>query len=66
MSIDLDINWAQVGRAADEMVSNFGEDALAEAEKRAKSMRSAGRYTAAVTWESICQLIKDRTPLNVI
>lgn len=65
MEIDLDINWGQISRAADGMVNNFGEDALSEAKRRAHTMRSAGRYTAAVAWESICQLIEDRTPPNV-
>jgi predicted DNA-binding WGR domain protein len=65
MGINLDINWDQISRASDEMINNFGEDALAEAESRAQNMRSAGRYSAAVTWENICQLIKERTPLNI-
>ena len=64
MDINLDINWDQISRAADEMVNNFGEDAVAEAERRAETMRSAGRYTVALTWESICQIIKDRLPVN--
>ena len=65
MDINLEINWDQISRASDEMINNFGEDALAEAECRAQNMRSAGRYSAAATWESIYQLIKERTPLNV-
>ena len=61
MNLDLDINWDQISRAADGMIANYSEDALAEGERRAQTMRNAGRYTAAVTWESICELIKDRT-----
>jgi hypothetical protein len=60
MGIDLDVNWDQINRAAEGLISNYGEDALAEGEKRAQSMRTAGCYTAAVTWESICELIKNR------
>ena len=66
MDINLDINWDQISRAADEMIKNFGEDAIDEAERRAQTMRFAGRHNAAITWESICQLIKDRNPLNVM
>ena len=60
MNMDFDINWDQIDRAADGMISNYGNDALAEAEKRAKAMRLQGRHTAAVTWDSICEHIKVR------
>ncbi len=60
MDVNLDINWDQISRAADGMISNHGKDALAEAERRARTLRSAGRHIAAVTWESICELIQDR------
>ena len=56
--IDLDINWDQMSRAADGMVSNHGKDALAEAERRAQTLRSTGYYSAAAAWESICELIQ--------
>ncbi len=58
--IDLDINWDQISRAADGMISNHGKDALAEAERRAQNLRFAGCYSAAVTWESIFELIQGR------
>jgi hypothetical protein len=58
--INLDINWDQISRAAEGMISNHGKDALAEAERRARTLRSAGCYTAAVTWESIFELIQGR------
>jgi hypothetical protein len=60
MDFDLDINWDQISRAADGMISNHGNDALAEGERRAQTLRSAGCYTAAMTWESICELIQGR------
>ena len=56
----LDINWDQISRAADGMIYNHGKDALAEAERRAQSLRSAGCYSGALTWESICELIQNR------
>ena len=58
--VNLDINWDQISRAADGMISNHGRGALAEAERRAQTMRSAGCYSAAVTWENIFELIQDR------
>ena len=58
--IDLEIDWDKASRAADGMIFNHGKDALAEAERRARTMRSAGCYSAAVTWESIFELIQDR------
>jgi hypothetical protein len=58
--VNLDINWDQISRAADGMISNHGKDALAEAYRRAQTLRSAGCYTAAMTWESICELIQGR------
>ncbi len=47
-------------RAADGMISNHGRGALAEAKRRAQTLRSAGCYSAAVTWESIFELIQGR------
>ncbi len=53
------INWDQISRAADGMISNHGKDALAEAERRAQTLRLAGCYSA-VAWENICEVIQDR------
>ena len=61
MDFDLDINWDQISRAANGMISNHGKDALAEGERRAQTLRSAGCYSSAVTWESIFELIQDRS-----
>ena len=58
--IDLDINWDQMSRAADGMVSNHGKNALAEAKRRAKTLRSMGCHSAAVTWDIICKHIQGR------
>ncbi len=59
-NVNLDINWDQLSRAADGMISNHGRGALAEAERRAQTLRFAGCYSAAVTWERISELIQDR------
>ncbi len=58
--VNLDINWDQISRAADGMISNHGRGALAEAERRAQTLRSAGCHSSAVTWEKIFELIQDR------
>ena len=50
----------RIARAAEGMISNHGKDALAEANRRAKTLRSSGCDSAAVTWESICELIQLR------
>jgi hypothetical protein len=42
------------------MIANHGKDALAEAERRTQTLRSSGCDAAAVTWESICELIQLR------
>ncbi len=47
-------------RAADGMISNHGKGALAEAERRARNLISAGCYSAAVAWEGIFELIQGR------
>ena len=64
MEVNLDINWDQIGRATEGMISNHGKGALAEAERRAQNLRSAGCYSAAVAWEGICELIQDHIGRN--
>ena len=50
----------RIARAAEGMISNYGQGALAEADRRAKTLRSSGCDSAAGTWESICELIQLR------
>jgi len=50
----------RITRAADGMIFNHGKDALAEADRRVQTLRSAGCDSAAVTWESICEVIQSR------
>jgi hypothetical protein len=47
-------------RAANGMISNHGKDALAEAKRRAQTLRFAGCYSAAVNWVNVCEIIQDR------
>ncbi len=50
----------RIARAAEGMISNHGKDALAEAEKRAETLRSSGCEAAAGNWERVCELIQGR------
>jgi hypothetical protein len=54
--LDLD----RINRAAEGMISNHGKDALREAHRRVRTLRSSGCDAAAVTWERICQVIQVR------
>jgi hypothetical protein len=58
--VNLDINWDRITRAAEGMIANHGKDALAEAERRTQTMRSAGCDAAAGNWERVCELIQGR------
>ena len=50
----------RIARAAEGMICNYGDGAMAEAARRAKTLRSSGCDSAATTWESICKLIQLR------
>lgn len=50
----------RITRAAEGMISNYGRDASAEANRRARTLRSAGSEAAARIWENICALIQVR------
>ncbi len=50
----------RIARAAEGMIYNHGKDALAEAERRAQTLRSSGCEAAAGNWERICGILKVR------
>ncbi len=50
----------RIARTAEGMISNHGKDALAEAVRRAQTMRSAGCEAAAGNWERVCGILKAR------
>ena len=54
------VDQERIARAAEGMISNHGTQAFAVADQRAQLLRSAGRDTAASTWESISELIQVR------
>jgi hypothetical protein len=61
MSLDQPLlDYDRYTRAAEAMICNFGRQALAEATKRAATMRSSGCDTTADTWECICKIIRAR------
>jgi len=50
----------RIARAAEGMIFNHGENALAEADRRAQTLRSAGCDAAAGSWERVCEIIQVR------
>ena len=50
----------RIARAAEGIIYNYGDGAMAEAARRAKTLRASGCDSAAATWESICKLIQLR------
>ncbi len=50
----------RIVRAAEGMISSHGKDALAEAERRAQTLRSVGCDAAAGNWERVCEVLKVR------
>ncbi len=54
------IDHQGIVRAAEEMISDYGSQALAKAKKRAQELRSGGFDSVANTWDLICEVIKDQ------
>ena len=54
------IDQDRIARAAEGMILNYGKDALAEALRRTKTMRSLGCDATAAAWERICEVIRVR------
>ena len=47
-------------RAAEEMISDYGQEALDKATQRAQDLRSEGFESLANTWDLICNTIEDK------
>ena len=56
----LPIDHQGIVRAAEEMINDFGSEALAKATARSKELRSEGFESIANTWDLICEVIKDQ------
>ena len=54
------IDHQAIVRAAEEMISDYGSQALAKAKKRAQELRSEGFESVANVWDLICEVIKDQ------
>jgi hypothetical protein len=50
----------RIARAAEGMISNHGKGALAEADRRIQTLRSAGCDSTAAAWECIREIIQVR------
>lgn len=60
MVATLPIDHQGIVRAAEEMIGDYGHEALAKARKRAQELRSEGFESVANTWDLICEVIKDQ------
>ena len=67
MDFDLAVlDYDRLNRAAHGLIANYGQNALAEAVRRAKNMRSAGCEGTAAAWEFICEIIRHRFGVNAL
>ncbi len=64
MVATLPIDNRGIVRAAEEMISDYGPEALAKARKRARELRSEGFESVANTWDLIFEVIKDQQDSN--
>ena len=55
----LPISPDSIHRAAEEMIAEYGPDALTTAKERAQDLRSEGFESVAKTWDLICAVIQD-------
>jgi hypothetical protein len=60
MVVSLPIDHQSIVRAAEEMISDYGSQALDIATQRAQDLRSEGFESVANTWDLICNAIKDK------
>ncbi len=60
MVATLPIDHQSIVRAAEEMISDYGSEALAEATHRARDLRSEGFESVANTWDLISKAIKEK------
>ncbi len=56
----LPIDHQGIVRTAEEMINDYGSQALAKATKRAQELRSEGFESLANIWDLICEVIKDQ------
>jgi hypothetical protein len=53
------LNQSQIARAAEDMIAEYGDEALTKAADRVKKLKSEGFDSIAKTWNLIREAIKD-------
>jgi hypothetical protein len=53
------LDQSQIARAAEEMIAEYGSEALTKADERTNAYKSEGFDSMAKSWELICEVIKD-------
>ena len=56
----LPLDESQIARAAEEMIAEYGDEALSNADDQIKKLKSQGFDSVAKTWELIREVIKDQ------
>ncbi len=59
MSSALPLDESQIARTAEDMIGQYGDEALSKADDWIKVLKSGGFETFAKTWEFIREVIKD-------
>ncbi len=59
MVTPLPLDDSAIARAAEEMIAEYGSEALTKADERVKNLQSEGFDSIAGTWELIREVIKD-------
>ncbi len=55
----LPLDDSQIARAAEDLMAEYGDEALAKADSQVKILKSQGFDSIAKTWELIREVIKD-------
>ncbi len=55
----LPLDESQIARAAEDMIGQYGDEALTKADDRVTNLKSQGFDSVAKTWELIREVIKD-------
>ena len=59
MVLALPLDESQIARAAEEMIAEYGDEALSNADNRINALKSEGFDSVAKTWELIREVVKD-------
>ncbi len=59
MVTPLPLDQSQIARVAEEIIAEYGSEALTKADERVKALQSEGFDSMAKSWELICEVIKD-------